>query len=251
MDDKLRAAVLFAIGTLEVCNADGPDWMVAPTMNALRVLREALVEPAEQPTTRRELAAEFERGRACGITRAHDSLQQAQPVAQDRSVLNGISEKVTIMLASAQAITDDGDWITGYTIKTGALHSIIGMLQGAGVSVIVPRPASTATTPPVPHSGADETPPVFGRRWSLSRDGFGLERDDLSGNYVHIDDALSVLHMAQQAEPLEPLHSLLVRCRNMLSHPAHWGACDGVIKSRHVLYADVVEYLSRSEKRHE
>ena len=51
----------------------------------------------------------------------------------------------------------------------------------------------------IPHSGADESPPVFARRWSLARDGFGLERDD-EGNYVHIDDALSVLHAAMAQE---------------------------------------------------
>lgn len=54
----------------------------------------------------------------------------------------------------------------------------------------------------IPHSGADESPPVFGRRWKLAQDGFGLQRDDANGNYVHIDDALSVLH--QSAQPPLP-----------------------------------------------
>lgn len=68
-------------------------------------------------------------------------------------------------------------------------------------------PAAPALVPlplplPVPFSGADEHPPVFGRRWKLATDGFGLQRDDMSGNYVHIDDALSVLHQWQQNEPL-------------------------------------------------
>ena len=48
---------------------------------------------------------------------------------------------------------------------------------------------------PIPYSGADENPPVFARRWKLARDGYGLQRDD-DGNYVHIDDALSVIHAA-------------------------------------------------------
>lgn len=51
----------------------------------------------------------------------------------------------------------------------------------------------------IPHSGADESPPVFGRRWKLAQDGFGLQRDDANGNYVHIDDALSVLHQSLNA----------------------------------------------------
>lgn len=57
--------------------------------------------------------------------------------------------------------------------------------------------ALRAQPAPIPYSGADENPPVFGRCWKLARDGFGLERDDMNGNYVHIDDALSVLHAAQ------------------------------------------------------
>ena len=47
---------------------------------------------------------------------------------------------------------------------------------------------------PIPQSGADEVPPIFGRRWRLARDGFGLQRDDESGNYVQIDDAISTMH---------------------------------------------------------
>ena len=48
------------------------------------------------------------------------------------------------------------------------------------------------------YSGAGEDPPVFGRRWKLAVDGFGLQRDD-NGPYVHIDDALSVLHESIRA----------------------------------------------------
>jgi hypothetical protein len=34
---------------------------------------------------------------------------------------------------------------------------------------------------------------TFDRRWRLAKDGFGLQRDDVGGNYVHIDDAIDVL----------------------------------------------------------
>ena len=61
----------------------------------------------------------------------------------------------------------------------------------------------------IPHSGADENPPVFGRRWKIAADGFGLQRDDLNGRYVDIDDALSVLHSAHP-QASEPLSSELV-----------------------------------------
>jgi hypothetical protein len=55
---------------------------------------------------------------------------------------------------------------------------------------------------PIPFSGADEKPPVFGRRWRIAKDGFGLQLDN-DGPYVEINDALSVLHAAleQQAKP--------------------------------------------------
>lgn len=57
---------------------------------------------------------------------------------------------------------------------------------------------------PIPFSGADEKPPVFGRRWRIAKDGFGLQLDD-EGPYVHIDDALSVLHAAlEQPKQEEP-----------------------------------------------
>ena len=62
---------------------------------------------------------------------------------------------------------------------------------------------------PIPFSGADESPPVFARRWKLARDGFGVQRDDADGCYVHIDDALSVLHATQAAQPVrEPTAGL-------------------------------------------
>jgi hypothetical protein len=42
--------------------------------------------------------------------------------------------------------------------------------------------------------GADLPPLTFDRRWSLARDGFGLERNDESGEYVSHDDAVAVIH---------------------------------------------------------
>jgi hypothetical protein len=51
--------------------------------------------------------------------------------------LKAIAHDVGIMLGSAQQHTD-GEGVTGYTIKTGALHRIIGELQSAGYPVTVP-----------------------------------------------------------------------------------------------------------------
>lgn len=53
--------------------------------------------------------------------------------------LKAIAHDVSILLASATQHTD-GEAVTGYTIKTGALHRIIGELQSAGYPVAVPAP---------------------------------------------------------------------------------------------------------------
>jgi hypothetical protein len=50
------------------------------------------------------------------------------------------------------------------------------------------------------HPKAQE-PPVFERRWSIAKDGFGLQRDDENGNYVYIDDAIDLLAAAPQEKP--------------------------------------------------
>ena len=57
--------------------------------------------------------------------------------------LKAIAHDVSIMLASAQQHSD-GEAVTGYTIKTGALHRIIGELQSAGYPVSVPAPPLSA-----------------------------------------------------------------------------------------------------------
>jgi hypothetical protein len=51
--------------------------------------------------------------------------------------LREIAHNITVMLASSIQ-HGKGEYVTGYTIQTGALHRIIGLLQGAGVSVVVP-----------------------------------------------------------------------------------------------------------------
>lgn len=48
-----------------------------------------------------------------------------------------LQRELQIMLASAQQHSD-GEVITGYTIKTGALHRIVGMMAGAGFPVSIP-----------------------------------------------------------------------------------------------------------------
>lgn len=56
---------------------------------------------------------------------------------RESDTLQSIAEHLDVLLASAQQ-HHDGEVITGYTIKTGALHRIIGLLVGRGFRVIVP-----------------------------------------------------------------------------------------------------------------
>ena len=52
---------------------------------------------------------------------------------------------------------------------------------------------------------------------------------------------------AAYAQGAKDSRTLLTRCRNMLSHPAHWGADDEVIKARQALYTEVLEHLNGLE----
>lgn len=60
--------------------------------------------------------------------------------------LKAIAHDVSIMLGSAQQHSD-GEAVTGYTIKTGALHRIIGELQSAGYPVTVPAAPKVRASP--------------------------------------------------------------------------------------------------------
>jgi len=89
-------------------------------------------------------------------------------------------------------------------VQTMCLRDVPGPetdLRGVRSDTLNPAPANA----PILYSGAEESPPVFGRRWKLAIDGFGLQRDDENGNYVHIDDALSVLHQAVTSAPAKEL----------------------------------------------
>jgi hypothetical protein len=52
----------------------------------------------------------------------------------------------------------------------------------------------------VPQGGQSPATATFDRRLSLARDGFGLERNDVSGEYVTVDDAVAVLHAALEKQ---------------------------------------------------
>jgi hypothetical protein len=56
-------------------------------------------------------------------------------------------------------------------------------------------------------------------------------------------DILWLRHEAGNNEYIKQ-NALLVRARNILSQPAHWGADDEQIKSRYALYTEIQEHLS-------
>lgn len=65
--------------------------------------------------------------------------------ATEKSALSEIQDQLTRMLHTAAVLTD-AELVTGYQIKTGALHSILGTMQGAGFPVEVPLPQNTVAT---------------------------------------------------------------------------------------------------------
>ena len=57
------------------------------------------------------------------------------------------------------------------------------------------------------------------------------------------DDILWLRHEAWINEYVRQ-RALLVRARNLLSQPAHWGADDDHIKSRYALYTEINEHIA-------
>jgi hypothetical protein len=61
------------------------------------------------------------------------------------------------------------------------------------------------------------------------------------------DDILWLRHEAGNNEYIAQ-RALLVRARNMLSQPAHWGADDDHIKSRYALCTEISEHIAGEKK---
>jgi hypothetical protein len=64
--------------------------------------------------------------------------------------LADIARELQVMLGSATE-HNDGEWVTGYTIKTGALHKIIGFMQAAGYAISIPV-GTASTSEPAPQA---------------------------------------------------------------------------------------------------
>jgi len=81
--------------------------------------------------------------------------------------------------------------------KAGAMHlSAAKFWEVYGAPRKTGNPVTPLTQYLIAEAARDDADVTFSRRWRLAIDGFGLQRDDESGNYIHIDDALEVLHQA-------------------------------------------------------
>jgi hypothetical protein len=79
------------------------------------------------------------------VRRIHSVLLSATPTAskaKEKVALSEIQDQLTRMLSSAAVLTD-AKYVTGYQIKAGALHSILGTMQGAGFPVAIPLPQNS------------------------------------------------------------------------------------------------------------
>ncbi|MGF7131972.1 hypothetical protein P3T40_003455 [Paraburkholderia sp. EB58] len=72
-----------------------------------------------------------------------------QPRAPENAALKEIAQHLTVMMMSASCYVnpDDGDAVTGYRIKTGAIHRVIGFLAGLGYPVSIPSNMPLADDP--------------------------------------------------------------------------------------------------------
>jgi hypothetical protein len=91
-----------------------------------------------------------------------------------RNVLSTIRDHLDVMLASATQHVD-GDVVTGYTIKTGALHKILGVMAGAGYAVSIPVAVARAAL-------SQERPNAsVARQWQHDETGRMCELDHCPG----------------------------------------------------------------------
>lgn len=103
-----------------------------------------------------------------------------------------------------------------------------------------------------PQLGGIQAVALFERRWALASDGFGLQRDDNNGNYIHIDDAIETLHKSLIADEIkdvadtesDAIHAL-ARCRDAFDVPERGGYAENEWRSA---MADPMEVPAYVEK---
>lgn len=100
------------------------------------------------PITDAELAdPEYMRAYVEEMQATITDLITSQPLQADAPLLKDIAASLSRMFTAARAHVrgaDDDEEVVGYTVRTGALHHIIGLLQGAGHTVIIPSNMPTA-----------------------------------------------------------------------------------------------------------
>jgi hypothetical protein len=75
----------------------------------------------------------------------------------------------------------------------------------------------------------------------------GIERD--ADEFIRMSGDIERLTAERDVEKEHVRQrALLVRARNLLSQPAHWGADDEHIKSRYALYTEISEHIAGEKK---
>lgn len=91
------------------------------------------------------------------------------------TMLSSLQADLTIMMASAVAEGDE--FVTGYRIKTGAIHRIIGAMQEAGYPVNLPNLAGQQSERPAP-AGQAVGDVLAERERQKTAEGWTQEHDD-------------------------------------------------------------------------
>lgn len=94
-----------------------------------------------------------------------------------------VAEPVVCSTCNGAGVVDDGE-IDCYSNGEPFVCGPVKCVKDCPVCAARPQPVT------------EQREITFDRRWSLARDGFGLERNDETGEYVAHDDAIAVLHAA-------------------------------------------------------
>jgi len=120
------------------------------------------VEPMLKPAAPSEAAQASDHGGGFRSSEPLATPADAGLASSDfRPALEQIRSALETMLVSATTLGDE--WVEGYQIKTGALHSILGIMQAAGYPVTVPLPSAPAAQAGGPNQWTLTAPD--GRQW--------------------------------------------------------------------------------------
>jgi hypothetical protein len=149
--------------------------MPAPSTGDCMALVAALSAPAVEPVAVKEATEEDKAiyksiadNYTASLAEQAATQAEAEPIEYGTKdpMLLGLQADLQIMMASAKAEGDE--FVTGYRIKTGAIHRIIGAMQEAGYPVNLPNLAA-----PTAPTGAQAEPMTL-KQFCAEADRIGL-----------------------------------------------------------------------------